>query len=142
MRYWSATSVVGSVAAGAVPADGHPDGVADEAVDELDVEVAAQRAGLDALGEQPHPHVAGLRVALGEVAEPLEGAEVVGLVLEDRDLVRCWSIASNETRTACSSLVAGVVVGGQDLRRTLPNSSAWKVDRISSTIDSLESKWW
>ena len=56
VRYWSATSSWREVAAGAVPADRDPDGVADEPVGELDVEVGAQRAGLDALGRAASIH--------------------------------------------------------------------------------------
>ncbi len=79
--------VVAELAAGAVPADRDPDGVTDEAVGDLDVEVVAQDAGADAVLEQADPHRARLLVALAEVGEPLEGAEVGRLVLEDRHLV-------------------------------------------------------
>ena len=67
---------------GPVPPDGDPHGVADEAVGEGDVEVRAEYAGAHALLEQRDPDLAGLGVAVGEVAETVERAEVVGLVLD------------------------------------------------------------
>ena len=50
-------------------------------------------------------------------------------------------MAAKESRTARSILVRA----SASLTSTssyAAKSSAWKVDRISSTIDSLESKWW
>src|SRR6185295_19379070 len=70
-----------------VPADRDPDGVADESVGQFKVEIVLQRAGLDALREQRHPDITGLRMPVGEVAEPVtEATQPVGLVLEDCNL--------------------------------------------------------
>src|SRR5688572_17804157 len=63
---------VGVAAAGAVPPDGDPHGVADEAVGEGDVEVGAEHAGAHALLDQRDPDLARLHDAVGEVAERSE----------------------------------------------------------------------
>src|SRR5215218_8372885 len=63
---------VAELAAGAVPPDRDPDGVPDEPVGELDVQVLAEGPCLHALLQQRHPDLARLGVALGEIAEPLE----------------------------------------------------------------------
>ena len=113
-RYWRAMTVVAELAAGAVPADRDPDGVADEAVGDLDVEVVAQHAGADAVLEQADPHRAGLLVARAEVGEPLEGAEVGGLVLEDRDLV---VVLVDRARTRPRRPRSSLARGSASLRR-------------------------
>src|SRR5690349_19962042 len=66
----------GQVAAGPVPADRHPHRVAQEPVDELDVEVGPQLTGRDPVAQQPGPEVAEAHVALLEVGEALEARQV------------------------------------------------------------------
>ena len=104
---------VAEAAAGAIPTDGDPDGVADEAVDEVDVEIRSEHARGDAVAQQGEPDVARLGAALGEVAEPFEAAEVVGLVLEDRDLRGMLVDRLEREPHDPVELGAGVVVGGQ-----------------------------
>src|SRR4051812_35413026 len=72
--------------AGPIPADGHPGGVADEAVDEVDVEVGPEAALRDALLQDVHPHLPLLAVACVDETELRQCRQPLGLVLVDDDL--------------------------------------------------------
>src|ERR1700742_4895007 len=53
-----------------IPAHRHPGGVTDESVDQVDIEVGPEVAGVDALMQQFDPHLALLSVHVLDVGEP------------------------------------------------------------------------
>src|SRR5690349_19637759 len=71
--------------AGPVPGGGDPDGVADEAVGEADVEVGPEDLGVDAAFQGAEPGLLEVALGFGEEGEALLGDEVPGFLLVDRD---------------------------------------------------------
>ena len=78
---------------------------------------------------------------LAQVGEPFEAHEVAGVVLEDRDLVVRWSIASKDALTTAST-VARPSSPRARISSYVAKRPVWNVRSSSSTIVSLESKWW
>src|SRR5258705_10301429 len=69
-----------------IPADRNPGGVADEPVDQVDVDVGPEVALLDPLVGHVHPHLALLFVAVVHIGEPRLARQPLGPVLVDDDL--------------------------------------------------------
>ncbi len=90
-------------------------------VDGHNVQVGADRymrkLGLDVepFAEQRQPHIAGLLVAVGQIPEPVERAEVVGFVLEDGDLVAVLVDRFERHPHRCFELAAGIVLTSDDV---------------------------